>query len=140
MMEGLRISVACHNVSLLSTDKHRTSNGIDHFTISRRFKGCLLDVRINRGANISFQGDHHLMTAYAHVLRPQLLAGLESCDFLSSTSNACMIHLLLDSVRAILLIGCLNSSLRISMSIGSPSSRVLHRSWATFRRGVIISG
>lgn len=54
---------ACHKVSWVSNDRQRTSNQIDHFAISRRFRSCLLDVRNRRGADNGLVRDHHLMSA-----------------------------------------------------------------------------
>ena len=52
----------CHKVSWISPSE-RTLNQIDHFAISRRFRGCLMDVRNKRGADIGNSLDHFLMVA-----------------------------------------------------------------------------
>ena len=52
----------CHKVSWISPSG-RTSNQNDHFAISRRFRGCLMNVRNKRGANIGNSLDHFVMVA-----------------------------------------------------------------------------
>lgn len=52
----------CHKVSWVSPDGV-TQNQIDHIAMSRRFRGCLLDVRNKRGADKGVLHDHHLMVA-----------------------------------------------------------------------------
>ena len=52
----------CHKISWVSPNG-RDQNQIDHFAITRRFRGCLQDVRNKRGADIGFVHDHHLMIA-----------------------------------------------------------------------------
>lgn len=49
-----------HKVTWISSD-HVTENQIDHITISRKWRGSLLDVRNKRGADIA--SDHHLVIA-----------------------------------------------------------------------------
>ena len=52
----------CHKVSW-NSPSGRTSNQIDHFAISRRFRGCLMNVHNKRGADIGNSIDHFLMLA-----------------------------------------------------------------------------
>ena len=47
-----------HKASWVSPDG-RTENQIDHFTISKKFRRSLQDVRVMRGADIG--PDHHLL-------------------------------------------------------------------------------
>lgn len=49
-----------HKVTWVSPDQH-TQNQIDHFSISRKWRGSLLDVRNRRGADVAT--DHHLIIA-----------------------------------------------------------------------------
>ncbi|XP_039291250.1 craniofacial development protein 2-like [Nilaparvata lugens] len=50
----------CHKVSWVSPD-NATENQIDHIAISRKFRGCLTNVRNKRGADVG--SDHHLIMA-----------------------------------------------------------------------------
>lgn len=50
----------CHKVSWVSPD-NATENQIDHIAISRKFRGCLTNVRNKRGADAG--SDHHLIMA-----------------------------------------------------------------------------
>ena len=52
----------CHKISWVSPNG-RDQNQIDHFAITRRFRGCLQDIRNKRGAVIGFAHDHHLIIA-----------------------------------------------------------------------------
>ena len=47
-----------HKATWISPD-HHTENQIDHFTIDRKWRRVLLDVRVKRGADID--SDHHLL-------------------------------------------------------------------------------
>ena len=49
-----------HTATWKSPDQ-RTFNQIDHICISRRFKGSLLDVRVQRGPDVN--SDHYLLTS-----------------------------------------------------------------------------
>lgn len=53
-----------HKVTWVSPDG-RTENQIDHITISRKWRGSLLDVRNKRGADIA--SDHHLVLATIRI-------------------------------------------------------------------------
>ncbi|XP_046805059.1 uncharacterized protein LOC111688096 [Lucilia cuprina] len=53
-----------HKVTWVSPDC-RTENQIDHITISRKWRGSLLDVRNKRGADIA--SDHHLLVATVRI-------------------------------------------------------------------------
>ncbi|XP_065356005.1 uncharacterized protein LOC135950386 [Calliphora vicina] len=53
-----------HKVTWVSPD-HVTENQIDHITISRKWRGSLLDVRCKRGADIA--SDHHLVVASMRI-------------------------------------------------------------------------
>ena len=59
---------SCHKVSWISYSG-RTSNQIDHFAISRRFRGCVMNVRNKRGAVIGNSLDHFLMVATLRTSR-----------------------------------------------------------------------
>lgn len=51
---------ACHKVSWVPNNQHRTSNQIDHFTISSKFRSCLLDAANKTDVYIGLERDHHL--------------------------------------------------------------------------------
>ena len=63
----------CHKVSWISSSG-RTSNQIDHFAISRRFRGCVMNERNKREADIGHSLHHFLMVATQSV-------NLSSFDF-----------------------------------------------------------
>lgn len=56
----LFIHKKCHKTTWISPDG-RTENQIDHFCISRKWRGSLLDVRVRRSADIG--SDHQLLIA-----------------------------------------------------------------------------
>ena len=53
-----------HKASWVSPDG-RTENQIDHFTISKKFRCSLQDVRVMRGADIG--SDHHLLVGKVKI-------------------------------------------------------------------------
>ena len=48
-----------------SSPDGKTENQIDHFTVSRKWRRSLLDVRVRRGADVA--SDHHLLIATARI-------------------------------------------------------------------------
>ena len=61
--------------------RHRcaTSNQIDHFAISLRFRGCLMNVRNKRGADIGNSPDHFLIVATLRVRTAAVSKKQEYC-------------------------------------------------------------
>lgn len=90
-------STACRKVCCILSDRHRMSNQVDHFAISR-FRSCLLDTRNKRGVDIGVERDHS-----------QSFTLVGSCDSSISAMSSSMIQLLLDSGGAVLQIVRLRS-------------------------------
>ena len=114
----------CHKVSWISPSG-RTSNQIDHFAISRRFRGCLMNVRNKRGADIGNSLDHFLMVA---TLRLRTAAVPKNKNIVQRAPNYCI-----EKLKTPQVLGNFNAQISIQSTNLSSSQISTTQHWAAVK-------